>query len=219
MFQFPRLPPPDLCVQSGVTTYDRCRVAPFGNPRISLLGSSPWLIAAIPRPSSAQSAKASTVRRSRLTYFTVPACTSFSDRPSVGGSSESVGERSSNTLRARDPRARAWTLNTTIHNSKVPQCANGLVSKTAEGSMGTRKKPKERAGGCQALRSVMCSVRRSGCCGSRCCGSRLGRGPAHGLRGIRKPEESCSVARWGWPDLPVLVLKGWRRSGTSRHAN
>ena len=162
MFQFPRLPPPDLCVQSGVTTYDRCRVAPFGNPRISLLGSSPWLIAAIPRPSSAQSAKASTVRRSRLTYFTVPACTSFSDRLSSGGSSESIGERSSNTRRARDTRARAWTLNTTIHNCKVTQCAAAHVQRTDGDSMGTRKKTKERLGGCQAARAVVWRARRMG---------------------------------------------------------
>ena len=70
MFQFPRLPPPGLCVQPGVTTHHRRRVAPFGNPGISLLDGSPWLIAVIPRPSSARSAKASTVRRSHLTCAT-----------------------------------------------------------------------------------------------------------------------------------------------------
>jgi hypothetical protein len=36
------------------------RVAPFGNPRLGLLDSSPGLIAALPRPSSALDAKAST---------------------------------------------------------------------------------------------------------------------------------------------------------------
>ena len=75
MFQFPRLPPPDLCVRSGVTAHYRRRVAPFGNPGISLLDGSSWLIAVIPRPSSARSAKASTVRRSHLTCATPRACT------------------------------------------------------------------------------------------------------------------------------------------------
>jgi hypothetical protein len=37
-------------------------VAPFGNPRLGLLDSSPGLFAALPRPSSALDAKASTVR-------------------------------------------------------------------------------------------------------------------------------------------------------------
>ena len=78
MFQFPRCPPPGLCVQPGVTAYHRRRVSSFGNPRISLFGGSPWLIAAELRPSSARSAKASTARRSRLTYSTVLACATFS---------------------------------------------------------------------------------------------------------------------------------------------
>ena len=34
MFQFPRFPLPVLCVQTGVTPHDRCRVSPFGHPRI-----------------------------------------------------------------------------------------------------------------------------------------------------------------------------------------
>lgn len=76
MFHFPHLPPPGLCVQPGVTAHHRCRVAPFGNPGISLLDGSSWLIAVIPRPSSARSAKASTVRRSHLTCATPRACIS-----------------------------------------------------------------------------------------------------------------------------------------------
>ena|GEM_PF-1822501 len=43
-------------------------VAPFGNPRLSLIDSKPRLIAVFPRPSSALNAKASTVRPFRLTY-------------------------------------------------------------------------------------------------------------------------------------------------------
>ena len=75
MFHFPRLPPPGLCVQPGVMAHYRHRVAPFGNPGISLLDGSSWLIAVIPRPSSARSAKASTVRRSHLTCATPRAYT------------------------------------------------------------------------------------------------------------------------------------------------
>ena len=74
MFHFPRLPPSDLCVRSAVTAYYRRRVAPFGNPRISLFDGSPRLIAVTPRPSSARSAKASTVRLFRLICATCCAC-------------------------------------------------------------------------------------------------------------------------------------------------
>jgi hypothetical protein len=34
MFQFPRFPPPSLCVQLGVSRYHPGWVAPFGHPRI-----------------------------------------------------------------------------------------------------------------------------------------------------------------------------------------
>ena len=34
MFQFPWLPQPALCVQTGVTGHDPSRVSPFGDPRI-----------------------------------------------------------------------------------------------------------------------------------------------------------------------------------------
>jgi hypothetical protein len=40
MFQFPGFPPPALCVQTGVTRHDPCRVSPFGDPRIEA-----WLAA------------------------------------------------------------------------------------------------------------------------------------------------------------------------------
>jgi hypothetical protein len=39
MFQFPQFPLSALCVQAGVTPHDRCRVSPFGHPRLSLVGS------------------------------------------------------------------------------------------------------------------------------------------------------------------------------------
>ena len=34
MFHFPRLSPPGLCVQPGVTPHYRRRVSPFGHPRV-----------------------------------------------------------------------------------------------------------------------------------------------------------------------------------------
>ena len=40
MFQFPWFPLPVLCVQTGVTLHDECRVSPFGHPRINA-----WLAA------------------------------------------------------------------------------------------------------------------------------------------------------------------------------
>ena len=46
-------------------------VAPFGNPRLGLLDSSPRLFAVLPRPSSALDTKASTVRLNRLTCFRI----------------------------------------------------------------------------------------------------------------------------------------------------
>jgi hypothetical protein len=41
MFQFPRFPLPVLCVQTGVTPHDRCRVSPFGHPRIEAWSAAP----------------------------------------------------------------------------------------------------------------------------------------------------------------------------------
>ncbi len=41
MFQFPRFPLPVLCVQTGVTPYDGCRVSPFGHPRIEAWSAAP----------------------------------------------------------------------------------------------------------------------------------------------------------------------------------
>ncbi len=61
MFQFPWLPPPALCVQAGVTGHDPSRVSPFGHPRIDGSLHLPGAYRSLPRPSSASSAKASTV--------------------------------------------------------------------------------------------------------------------------------------------------------------
>ena len=41
MFQFPRFPLPALCVQTGVTPHDGCRVSPFGHPRIKACSAAP----------------------------------------------------------------------------------------------------------------------------------------------------------------------------------
>ena len=41
MFQFPRFPPPALCIQTGVTPHDGCRVSPFGHPRIKAFSAAP----------------------------------------------------------------------------------------------------------------------------------------------------------------------------------
>ena len=41
MFQFPRFPPPALCVHAGVTPHDGCRVSPFGHPRIDARSAAP----------------------------------------------------------------------------------------------------------------------------------------------------------------------------------
>ena len=41
MFQFPWFPLPALCVQTGVTPHDGCRVSPFGHPRIEARSAAP----------------------------------------------------------------------------------------------------------------------------------------------------------------------------------
>jgi hypothetical protein len=41
MFQFPRFPLPVLCVHTGVTPHDGCRVSPFGHPRIEAWSAAP----------------------------------------------------------------------------------------------------------------------------------------------------------------------------------
>jgi hypothetical protein len=41
MFQFTRFPLPVLCVHTGVTLHDECRVSPFGYPRIDARSTAP----------------------------------------------------------------------------------------------------------------------------------------------------------------------------------
>ena len=41
MFQFTQFPLPVLCVHTGVTPHDGCRVSPFGHPRIDAWSTAP----------------------------------------------------------------------------------------------------------------------------------------------------------------------------------
>ena len=41
MFQFTQFPLPVLCVHTGVTLHDECRVSPFGHPRINAWSAAP----------------------------------------------------------------------------------------------------------------------------------------------------------------------------------
>jgi hypothetical protein len=41
MFQFTQFPLPVLCVHTGVTPHDGCRVSPFGHPRIKAWSAAP----------------------------------------------------------------------------------------------------------------------------------------------------------------------------------
>jgi hypothetical protein len=61
MFQFPWLSSHALCVQAWMIRHDPDRVSPFGNPRIIGCVRLPEAYRSLPRPSSASSAKASTV--------------------------------------------------------------------------------------------------------------------------------------------------------------
>src|SRR6266700_754467 len=57
MFQFPGLPLPVLCVQTGLTRHDPCRVSPFVYPRVVTLGwPLPDAYRSLLRPSSAPGA-------------------------------------------------------------------------------------------------------------------------------------------------------------------
>ena len=62
MCHFPGFPPPALCVQTGVTRYDPCRVSPFGDPCFKARLRLHTAYRSLPRPSSASGAKASTIR-------------------------------------------------------------------------------------------------------------------------------------------------------------
>ena len=60
MFHFSaRFAQPVLCIQTGVTPYDRCRVSPFGNLRIKACVPLPEAYRSLLRPSSPDDAKAS----------------------------------------------------------------------------------------------------------------------------------------------------------------
>src|SRR5207244_3045871 len=58
-FTSPRIARPILCIQTGATPYDRCRVSPFGNLRIKACVPLPEAYRSLLRPSSPDEAKAS----------------------------------------------------------------------------------------------------------------------------------------------------------------
>jgi hypothetical protein len=62
MFQFPGLLSCALCVHAPMTAHYRCRVPPFGYPRILALLPLPVAFRRLMRPSSAVSGQAFTVR-------------------------------------------------------------------------------------------------------------------------------------------------------------
>ena len=61
MVHFPPFASTELCVHSGMTGHDPCRVSPFGNPRIKACLRLPEAYRSLPRPSSPLCTKASTV--------------------------------------------------------------------------------------------------------------------------------------------------------------
>ena len=62
MFQFPAFPLSSLCVQLEVTVHYHRRVSPFGYSWINACLRLPMTFRSLPRPSSAPSAKASSLR-------------------------------------------------------------------------------------------------------------------------------------------------------------
>ena len=62
MFQFPGFASQGLCIQPRDDISSRCRVAPFGNPRIKAYLQLPVAYRSLSRPSSPAHAKASTMR-------------------------------------------------------------------------------------------------------------------------------------------------------------
>ena len=61
MVHFPPFASTELCIHSGMTGHDPCRVSPFGHPRIKACLRLPEAYRSLPRPSSPLCAKASTV--------------------------------------------------------------------------------------------------------------------------------------------------------------
>ena len=61
MVHFPPFASSELCVHSGMTGHDPCRVFPFGDPRFKACLRLPEAYRSLPRPSSPLCTKASTV--------------------------------------------------------------------------------------------------------------------------------------------------------------
>ncbi len=60
MVHFPPFASTELCIHSGMTRHNPCRVSPFGNPRIRACLQLPEAYRSLPRPSSPIETKAST---------------------------------------------------------------------------------------------------------------------------------------------------------------
>ena len=69
MFQFPGCPPMRLWIHLMVTGHYPRRVSPFGYPRLNACLRLPEAFRSLPRPSSAISAMASTLRSCSLDFF------------------------------------------------------------------------------------------------------------------------------------------------------
>ena len=62
MVHFPPFASTELCIHSGMTRHDPCRVSSFGDPRIKACLRLPVAYRSLPRPSSPLRPKASTMR-------------------------------------------------------------------------------------------------------------------------------------------------------------
>ena len=71
MFQFPTFPPHGLCVHPWVTAHYHCRVSPFGYLWVKACLRLTIAFRSLPRPSSAPSAKASSLRSDSLDRFLI----------------------------------------------------------------------------------------------------------------------------------------------------
>ncbi len=107
MFQFPRCPPPALCVQAGVTGHDPSRVSPFGYPRVIALGRQlPVAFRSHPRPSSASGGGPRATVTSSSCSSGVPRCPRVhgSRAPSKRNSDVRAPPGPGGATRARRPR-------------------------------------------------------------------------------------------------------------------
>ena len=128
-FTSPRIARPILCIQTGATPNDRCRVSPFGNLRIKACVPLPEAYRSLLRPSSPDEAKASinccnwfmqTLTYSRRLFYPLTlnypklskneiqishrSSPPFSPKPSFANATEGIFRRSAGWLRHPSPR-------------------------------------------------------------------------------------------------------------------